>query len=443
MNLKVKKSQKKANFYSNIIFSVLIPVSKKSILCHYLKYLLCQPVEHQLVAKNKFIIFTHNQLKLILGNFQGAFNNVPAHDLGAVVIKEVISRANLNPSDVDEVILGQALQATAGQNPSRQAVLKAGLPIDVPAYGINMLCGSGLKSVSLAFQSIRCGDSSIVIAGGQESMTRAPHAINLRGGTKMGDATMVDTMLVDGLTDAMNSIHMGITAENLAKEFNISRTTQDEFAAKSQQLADAAQKSGFFDEEIVAVSVPGRKETIVVSKDEYLKPGTTSESLSKLRPCFIKEGTVTPGNASGINDSAAAVLLASGSEVSKRNLKPLAKIIAFAQVGCEPKTMGAGPIKAVPLVLQKAGWDINDVELFELNEAFAAQACAVNKGLNVDPSKVNIHGGAIALGHPIGASGARILVTLIYALKRTQKKRGVASLCVGGGMGVAMAIEMV
>lgn len=360
-----------------------------------------------------------------------------------MVIKEVISRANLNPSDVDEVILGQALQAGEGQNPARQATLKAGLPIDVPAYGINMLCGSGLKSVSLGFQSIRSGDANIIIAGGQESMTKSPHVINLRGGTKMGDATMVDTMIKDGLTDSMSNIHMGVTAENLAKEYDISRATQDEFAAKSQALAGAAQKAGFFDEEIVAVTVPGRKESIVVAKDEYLKPETTSEGLSKLRPCFIKDGTVTPGNASGINDSAAAVLLASGSEVTKRNLKPLAKIIAYAQVGCDPKTMGSGPIKAVPLVLQKAKWSIDDVELFELNEAFAAQACAVNKGLNVDTSKVNINGGAIALGHPIGASGARILVTLIYALKRTHKKKGIASLCVGGGMGVALAIEMV
>lgn len=378
-----------------------------------------------------------------LGSFQGAFNNLSAHELGAVVIREVISRANLGPSDVDEVILGQALQAGEGQNPARQASLKAGLPVDVPAYGINMLCGSGLKSVSLGFQSIRSGDASIIIAGGQESMTKSPHSINLRGGTKMGDATMIDTMIKDGLTDGMHNIHMGVTAENLAKEYDISRAMQDQFAAKSQALAGAAQKAGFFDEEIVAVPVAGRKETILVAKDEFIKPETTSEGLSKLRPCFIKDGTVTPGNASGINDSAAAVLLASESEVTKRNLKPLAKIIAYAQAGCDPKTMGAGPIKAVPLVLQKAGWSIDDVELFELNEAFAAQACAVNKGLNVDPSKVNINGGAIALGHPIGASGARILVTLIYALKRTQKKRGIASLCVGGGMGVALAIEMV
>lgn len=380
---------------------------------------------------------------LFLGSFQGAFNSLAAHELGAIVIKEVVQRASLNPVDVDEVILGQALQAATGQNPARQACLKAGLPNEVPSYGINMLCGSGLKSVALGFQAIRSGDSNIVVCGGQESMTKAPHAINLRGGTKMGSATMVDTMIQDGLTDAMNNIHMGETAENLAKQYEISRQEQDAFAAKSQSLADAAQKAGYFDEEIVSVAVSGRKETVTISKDEYLKPGTTVEGLSKLRACFIKDGTVTPGNASGVNDSAAAVLLASAEEVTKRNLKPLAKIVAFAQVGCEPKIMGAGPIYAVPQVLKKAGWTMDDVELFELNEAFAAQSLSVNKALNVDESKVNINGGAIALGHPIGASGTRVLVTLLYALKRTGKKRGVASLCVGGGIGVAMAVEMV
>ncbi|KAG5680068.1 hypothetical protein PVAND_009596 [Polypedilum vanderplanki] len=378
-----------------------------------------------------------------IGSFQGAFNNLPAHDLGAVVIKEVVQRASLSPSDVNEVILGQALQAAAGQNPARQASLKAGLPNDIPAYGINMLCGSGLKSVALGFQAIRNGDSNIVVCGGQESMTRAPHAIHLRSGTKMGTASMVDTMIQDGLTDAMHSIHMGETAENLAKEFSVTRQEQDAFAAKSQQLADTAQKSGWFDEEIVPVVVAGRKESVTISKDEYLKPGTSVEGLSKLRACFIKDGTVTPGNASGVNDSAAAVLLASADEVTKRNLKPLAKIVAFSQVGCDPKIMGIGPKYAVPEVIKKAGWTLDEVDLFELNEAFAAQAISVNRGLNINEAKVNINGGAIALGHPIGASGARVLVTLIYALKRIGKKRGVASLCVGGGMGVAMAIEMV
>ncbi|XP_070498669.1 acetyl-CoA acetyltransferase [Chironomus tepperi] len=387
-------------------------------------------------------VFIVSAARTPIGSFQGAFNSLPAHDLGAVVIKEVVNRANLTASDVDEVILGQSLQAGQGQNPARQAALKAGLPIEVPAYGVNMLCGSGLKSVGLGFQAIRNGDSKIVICGGQESMTKAPHAMNLRSGTKMGSTTMVDTMIVDGLTDAMSNIHMGETAENLAKKYEVTREQQDEFAAKSQRLAAEAQKAGYFDEEIVSVSVPGRKETITVSKDEYIKADTTVAGLAKLRPCFIKEGTVTAGNASGINDSAACVLLASADEVSKRNLKPLAKIVAFSQAGCDPKIMGAGPIEAVPKVLEKAGWSLDDVDLFELNEAFAAQALSVNKGLNVDESKVNINGGAIALGHPIGASGARVLVTLLYALKRTGKKRGVASLCIGGGMGVAMAVEM-
>lgn len=388
-------------------------------------------------------VFIVSAARTPIGSFQGAFNSLAAHELGAIAIKEVVARANLQPSDVNEVILGQALQAGEGQNPARQAALKAGLPIETPAYGLNMLCGSGLKSVALGFQAIRNGDSSIVVAGGQESMTKSPHVMHLRGGTKMGNASMVDSMINDGLTDAMHKIHMGETAELLGKQYDISRQDQDAFAAKSQNLAEAAQKAGYFDEEIVAVSVPGRKETVVVSKDEYIKPGTTAESLAKLRACFIKEGTVTAGNASGINDSAAAVLLASADEAAKRSLKPLARIVAFAQTGCEPKVMGAGPITAVPAVLKKAGWSIDDVDLFELNEAFAAQSLSVNKGLNIDSSRVNINGGAIALGHPIGASGARVLVTLIYALKRTGKKRGVASLCVGGGMGVAMAIEMV
>lgn len=351
-----------------------------------------------------------------------------------------------------------------GQNPARQASLKAGVPIETPAYSINMLCGSGLKSVGLAFQAIRTGDSNIVVAGGQESMTKSPHVINLRGGTKMGNTPLVDSMITDGLTDAMYNIHMGETAENLAAENLITREDQDKFSLNSQNRAEAAQKAGFFDEEIVPVSVEvPRKESILVAKDEYIKYGTTIEGLAKLRACFIKAGTVTAGNASGINDSAAAVLLASAEEVKKRNLKPLAKIVAFSQTGCEPRKMGAGlnnldflhlqtstrsfslsgPISAVPAVLKKAGWKLEDVDLFELNEAFAAQALSVNKVLNLDESKVNINGGAIALGHPIGSSGTRILVTLIYALRRTGKKRGVASLCVGGGMGVALAIELV
>uniref|UniRef100_A0A1Q3FAS7 Putative acetyl-coa acetyltransferase n=1 Tax=Culex tarsalis TaxID=7177 RepID=A0A1Q3FAS7_CULTA len=378
-----------------------------------------------------------------IGNFLGTLSSLAAADLGAVAIKEVLHRAGIPPTDVDEVIMGQALTAGQGQNPARQAALKAGVPKEAPAYLINMLCGSGLKTVALGCQAIRCGDASVVVAGGQECMSKSPHVLHLRNGTKMGEAKMVDTMLCDGLTDAFYDLHMGVTAENLAKEFEISREQQDAFAAKSQQLAEESQKKGYFVDEIVAVAVPSRKETINFDKDEYPKHGTTVEGLAKLKACFIKDGTVTPGNASGINDSAAAVLLMSGSEVQKRGAKPLAKIVAFSQTGICPKTMGAGPISAVTKVLEKAGWKLEEVDLFELNEAFAAQALAVNKSLGVNPDRVNIGGGAIALGHPIGASGCRVLVTLLYALKRTGGKRGVASLCVGGGMGVAMAVEIV
>lgn len=387
------------------------------------------------------IIFQFNIV--FLGNFSGTLSSLPASDLGATVIKEVLKRANVEGKDVNEVILGQALTAGAGQNPARQASLKAGVPQDTPAYLINMLCGSGLKTVALGYQAIKTGDAEIIISGGQESMSQAPHCVHLRDGTKMGNTPLVDTMLNDGLTDAIYSIHMGNTAENLAKEHNISRQEQDESAVRSQNLAEQAQKNGYFDEEITPVEVPSRKETIVFSKDEYPKHGTTIESLTKLRPCFIKDGTVTPGNASGINDSAAAVLLMSGEEVTRRGAQPLAKIIAYAHSGVDPRVMGYGPVSAVQSVLKKAGWKLEDVDLFELNEAFAAQALAVNKGLGVDPNKVNINGGAIALGHPIGASGCRVLVTLLYALKRTGGKKGIASLCVGGGMGVALAVERV
>ncbi|XP_065092869.1 acetyl-CoA acetyltransferase [Ochlerotatus camptorhynchus] len=378
-----------------------------------------------------------------IGNFLGALSSLSAAELGAVAVKEVLHRANVAPADVDEVILGQALAAGQGQNPARQASMKAGIPKEVPAYLINMLCGSGLKTVSLGYQAIRSGDASVVVAGGQECMSKSPHVLHLRNGTKMGEAKMVDTMLCDGLTDAFYDLHMGVTAENLAKEFEITREQQDAFAAKSQQLAEESLTKGYFNDEIVSVQIPSRKETITFDKDEYPKHGTTVEGLAKLRPCFIKDGTVTPGNASGINDSAAAVLLMSGEEAQKRGAKPLARIVAFSQTGICPKTMGAGPISAVHKVLEKAGWKLKDVDLFELNEAFAAQALAVNKGLGINADKVNIGGGAIALGHPIGASGCRVLVTLLYALKRTGGKKGVASLCVGGGMGVAMAVEMV
>ncbi|XP_050070163.1 acetyl-CoA acetyltransferase [Anopheles maculipalpis] len=388
-------------------------------------------------------VFIVSAARTPIGNFMGTLASLSAADLGAVAVRGVLQRAGVDPVDVNEVILGQALTAGQGQNPARQASMKAGVPKEVPAYNINMLCGSGLKTVALGYQAIRTGDASVIVAGGQESMSKAPHVMHLRGGTKMGDAKMVDTMLNDGLTDAFHDLHMGLTAENLATEYEISREAQDTFAAKSQQLAEESQKKGYFTEEIVPVEVPGRKETIQFAVDEYPKHGTTVEGLAKLRPCFIKDGTVTPGNASGINDSAAAVLLMSEEEVKKRDAKPLAKIVAYAQTGICPKTMGAGPISAVEAVLQKAGWKMEDVDLFELNEAFAAQALAVNKGLGVDPAKVNVGGGAIALGHPIGASGCRVLVTLLYALKRTGGKKGIASLCVGGGMGVAMAVEMV
>ncbi|XP_063707189.1 acetyl-CoA acetyltransferase [Culicoides brevitarsis] len=378
-----------------------------------------------------------------IGSFNGALSSLPAAELGSVVIKEVCARANVDPKDVNEVVMGQALTAGQGQNPGRQATLKAGLPIDCPGYVLNILCGSGLKSVENSFYKIRAGGADIMVCGGQESMSKAPHVMHLRNGTKMGNSSMVDSMIHDGLTDAFTNIHMGETAENLAKEYNVSREEQDAYAARSQNLAEQAQKSGAFDEEIVSVSVPSRKETVVVSKDEYLKHGTTVEGLSKLRACFIKDGTVTPGNASGINDSAAAVLLMSQDEVQKRGVQPLARIVAFANAGCEPKVMGIGPVKAVQKVLQLAGWTMDDVDLFELNEAFAAQSLAVVKALGCNPEKVNVNGGAIALGHPIGASGCRVLVTLLYAMKQRGAKKGVASLCIGGGMGIAIAVERV
>uniref|UniRef100_A0A6M2DIR2 Putative 3-oxoacyl coa thiolase n=1 Tax=Xenopsylla cheopis TaxID=163159 RepID=A0A6M2DIR2_XENCH len=377
-----------------------------------------------------------------IGAFCGSLSTLKASDLGSIVIKEVLKRANVDTKDVSEVILGQSLTAGQGQNPARQASMSAGLPVDIPAFQINMLCGSGLKSVMLGYQSILCGQSNIVISGGQESMSQSHHSMHMRSGFKMGDACLVDTMLKDGLTDAFNNEHMGKTAENIAVEYNINRQDQDTQAEKSQNLAEIAQKEGYFNSEIVPVTVPNRKGDILVEVDEYPKHGTTLEALSKLRPCFNKEnGTVTAGNASGINDGAAAVLLMSSEEINKRNIKPLAKIIAFAENGCEPNVMGIGPVGAVKKVLSKAQWNIEEVDLFELNEAFAAQALAVNRQLNINASKVNIHGGAIALGHPIGASGARVLVTLLYALKRTGGKKGIASLCIGGGMGIAIAIE--
>ncbi|XP_017863104.1 PREDICTED: acetyl-CoA acetyltransferase [Drosophila arizonae] len=378
-----------------------------------------------------------------IGSFNGTLSKLKASDLGSVVIKEVLKRAHVEAPQVNEVIMGQALTAGQGQNPARQAALKAGLPIEVPAYGINILCGSGLKTVVLGYQAIRSGDAKIVIAGGQESMSSAPHVVHLRQGIKMGPATLLDTMVHDGLTDAVNQIHMGITAENLAEKYQISREAQDAQALQSQQLAEQAQKLGYFDAEIVPVEIKDRKGTQIFSKDEYIKAGSTLEGLQRLRPAFKEGGTVTAGNASGVNDSAAAVLLMSGEEVNKRGLKPLAKIIGWTQSGIEPNVMGLGPVTAVESLLTKIGWTRDDVDLYELNEAFAAQALAVLKCLKLDEKKVNVHGGAIALGHPIGASGARVLVTLLYALERTGGRRGIASLCIGGGMGIALAVERI
>ncbi|XP_055709159.1 acetyl-CoA acetyltransferase [Phlebotomus papatasi] len=376
-----------------------------------------------------------------IGSFNGCFSKLSAADLGAVVIKEVLTRANVKAEDVSEVILGQALTAGQGQNPGRQAALAAGIPLETPAYVLNMLCGSSVKSVMLGYQAIRSGDAKIVICGGQESMTKAPHAIHLREGVRLGPGTMLDTLLHDGLTDAQYNIHMGVTAENLAEKHRITREEQDAHALKSQQLTEESQKKGYFDKEIVPVTVKDRKGEIKITQDEHPKHGASLADMQKLRPAFTSTGTVTAGNASGINDSAAAVLLMGEDEMKRRGLQPLARIVAFAQGGVDPRVMGIGPVPAVNAVCTKAGWNKKDVDIFELNEAFAAQAIAVQRELELDPAKINIQGGAIALGHPIGASGARILVTLLYAMERTNAKKGIASLCIGGGMGIAIAVE--
>ncbi|MFH5923320.1 acetyl-CoA C-acetyltransferase [Roseomonas xinghualingensis] len=376
-----------------------------------------------------------------VGSFNGAFSSLPAHQLGAVAMKAALERAGVSASEVDEVILGQILTAAAGQNPARQAAVLAGIPVERTAFGINQLCGSGLRSVALAAQQIATGDASIVMAGGQESMTQAPHAAQLRAGQKMGDLAMVDTMIKDGLWDAFHGYHMGSTAENVAQKFQITREQQDEFAANSQRKAGEAMKAGRFRDEIVPVTVKGRKGDTVVENDEYPKPETTLEILQKLRPAFSKEGSVTAGNASGINDGAAAILVMKGAEAAKRGVTPLARIVSWATAGVDPSIMGTGPIPASRKALQKAGWSIDDLDLIEANEAFAAQACAVNKDLGWDPAKVNVNGGAIALGHPIGASGARVLTTLLFQMKRQGAKKGLATLCIGGGMGVAMCVE--
>ncbi len=376
-----------------------------------------------------------------VGSFNGAFANLPAHELGKAAIQEVLKRAGVEGAQVSEVIMGQILTAGQGQNPARQASIAAGIPVESPAWGINMLCGSGLRAVALGYQAIMNGDSDIVVAGGQESMSMAPHAQHLRNGIKMGNFDMVDTMIKDGLWDAFNGYHMGTTAENVAKQFQITRAQQDEFAVKSQNKAEAAQAAGKFKDEIVAVTIKSRKGDIVVDTDEYPKKGVTLESLTKLRPAFDKEGTVTAGSASGINDGAAAVVLMRASEAAKRGKTPLARIVSWAQAGVDPSIMGTGPIPASRAALKKAGWKHDDLDLVEANEAFAAQACAVNKDLGWNTDKVNVNGGAIAIGHPIGASGARVLVTLLHEMGRRNAKKGLATLCIGGGMGIAMCVE--
>jgi acetyl-CoA C-acetyltransferase len=377
-----------------------------------------------------------------VGKFGGSLAKVPAADLGAHVIKQLLARSGIAPDAVSEVLMGQVLTAAAGQNPARQASIKAGLPDTIPAMTINMVCGSGLRATHLAAQAIKCGDAKIVIAGGQESMSMAPHAMpGSRDGFRMGDAKLVDTMIVDGLWDAFNQYHMGVTAENVARKYDISRKEQDEFALQSQLKAEAAQKAGKFKDEIIPFEIVTKKGTTVFDTDEYPKAGSTIEALSSLRPAFNKEGTVTAGNASGINDGAAAVIMMTASQAEQMGLKPIARIKAYASAGLDPSIMGMGPVSATRLCLQKAGWGVNDIDLMEINEAFAAQAVAVNKEMGWDTSKINVNGGAIAIGHPIGASGARILVTLLYEMQRRDAKRGLASLCIGGGMGVALAVE--
>src|SRR5713226_2070245 len=376
-----------------------------------------------------------------VGSFNGSLSSVPAHYLGQVAIAEAMRRANIDAKEVSEVIMGQILAAGEGQNPARQAAIGAGIPYEVTAYGINQLCGSGLRAVALGYQAIRNGDSAIVIAGGHESMSQAPHCIHLRNGVKMGDAELVDTMIRDGLWDAFNGYHMGNTAENVAQRWQITREQQDNFAAASQAKAEAAQKAGRFKDEIVPVKITTRRGETVVDTDEHPKHGTTFEVLAKLRPAFDKNGTVTAGNASGINDGAAAVVLMTAAEAEKRGLRPLARIVSWATAGVDPAIMGTGPIPASRMALKKAGWSADSLDLVEANEAFAAQACAVNRDLGWDTDKVNVNGGAIALGHPIGASGTRILVTLLYEMQRRAAKKGLATLCIGGGMGIAMCVE--
>jgi acetyl-CoA C-acetyltransferase len=377
-----------------------------------------------------------------VGSFNGSLASLPAHELGRVAIKEALKRAKVEPGDVNEVIMGQILSAGAGQNPARQASINAGIPVDAPAWGMNQLCGSGLRAVALGAQQILDGSSRIVVAGGQESMSQAPHVMHLRDGTKMGDAKLIDTMIKDGLWDAFNGYHMGTTAENVARQNQITRDEQDKFAVASQNKAEAAKKAGKFKDEIAPVTIKTRKGDVVVAEDEYIKDGVTLESVAKLKPAFDpKEGSVTAANASGINDGAAALVLMTAAEAKKRGITPLATIKSWAHAGVDPSIMGIGPVPASRKALERAGWTVKDLDLIEANEAFAAQACAVNKQLGWDTDKVNVNGGAIAIGHPIGASGARVLTTLLFEMKRRNAKKGLATLCIGGGMGVAMCVE--
>jgi len=375
-----------------------------------------------------------------VGSFNGSLASLPAHELGKIAIKAALERAGVDPGEISETILGQVLTAAQGQNPARQASIGAGIPIEAAAWGINQVCGSGLRAVALAAQAVAQGDSAFVVAGGQESMSQSAHAAHMRSGTKMGDVKFIDTMIKDGLWDAFNGYHMGTTAENVATQWQITREQQDEFAVASQNKAEAAQKAGKFKDEIAAVTISSKKGDIIVDQDEYIRHGATLDSMAKLRPAFSKDGTVTAGNASGINDGAAALVVTSAAAAAAKGLKPLARIVSWAQAGVDPSVMGTGPIPASRKALEKAGWSAADLDLIEANEAFAAQACAVNKDLGWDLSKVNVNGGAIAIGHPIGASGARVLVTLLHEMIKRDAKKGLATLCIGGGMGIALTV---
>ena len=397
-------------------------------------------LEHRM-SKDQSTIVIAGAARTPVGSFNGSLASLPAHELGKVAIKAALERAGVEPGEVSEVIMGQILAAGAGQNPARQASIGAGIPVDAPAWGMNQLCGSGLRAVALGAQQIELGASKIVVAGGQESMSQAPHCSHMRDGTKMGDVKFIDTMIKDGLWDAFNGYHMGNTAENVARQWQITREEQDRFAVASQNKAEAAKKAGKFKDEIVPVTIKTRKGETVVADDEYIKDGVTYDSVAKLKPAFDKEGTVTAASASGINDGAAAVVLMTLEEAKRRGITPLARIVSWAHAGVDPSIMGTGPIPASKKALEKAGWTVKDLDLIEANEAFAAQACAVNKGLGWDTEKVNVNGGAIAIGHPIGASGARVLNTLLFEMKRRNAKKGLATLCIGGGMGVAMCVE--